>query len=63
MCQRDNKPKDQTTAEVHQWVFNAASNFRSKLAPKQKCILVQGYGLYIKLVYVKRYGKTSEKGF
>ena len=32
MCQRDNNlTKEQTTAEGHQWVFNAARNFHTYL--------------------------------
>ena len=39
-CQRDNNPTmEQTTAEGHQYVFNAARNSRTRgvlqLAPKQ----------------------------
>ena len=46
MCQRDNNPTiEQTTAEGHQQVFNAARNSRTgsvlQLAPKQIYILVQ----------------------
>ncbi len=37
--------KEQTTAEDHQWVFNAARNSRTQMhasaGPKQKCVLVQ----------------------